>query len=207
MAKAKQNALAYDSVPAHNVVLFDCFYDGAWRYDLLKKYASLFGMSLAPVLHEGVVTVEALRELLATESYLGGQKIEGVVIKNMGQSIIVNGKPQPVITKLVRAEFKETNKVEHKSDSVFVRATELIESYRSEARWQKALQHLRDDGAIEDQPRDIAALIREVQCDILDEETENIKAALFAIYKKDLLRNATRGLPEWYKSALVGRVA
>ena len=62
-----------------------------------------------------------------------------------------------------------------------------ISQYRSEARWNKAIQHLRESGELTDTPVDIGRLIKE---------------ELWDIYKDDFLRNAVFGLPEWYKKKL-----
>ena len=67
----------------------------------------------------------------------------------------------------------------------------------------KAFQHLRDDGLIEGEPRDIGKLIIEAQKDIVDECKEEIIDWLWKIYGKQLLRHAIKGLPEWYKEKLL----
>lgn len=77
-----------------------------------------------------------------------------------------------------------------------------ISQYKSEARWNKAIQHLRENGELAGTPADIGRLIKEVRFDITLEEKENIKEELWKIYKDDFLRNAVFGLPEWYKKKL-----
>ena len=81
-----------------------------------------------------------------------------------------------------------------------------MESYCTQARWQKAVQRLEEQGQLEHSPRDIGALMRAVGTDLLEEEEETIKAELFKLFWKDIVRTAQRGLPEWYKAQLTERV-
>lgn len=50
--------------------------------------------------------------------------------------------------------------------------------------------------------QDIGPLIAAVQQDVADESEDEIKAMLYAAYRKEVLRMSTRGLPEWYKREL-----
>lgn len=77
-----------------------------------------------------------------------------------------------------------------------------ISQYKSETRWNKAIQHLRENGELTGSPSDIGRLIKEVRFDITLEEKENIKEELWKIYKDDFMRHAVSGLPEWYKKKL-----
>ncbi len=79
----------------------------------------------------------------------------------------------------------------------------FLESFKTEARWLKAIQHLRDGGVLENSPRDIGNLIKSIQQDIADEEKENIKNFLWNENKGDIFRYATKGFPEFYKSKLL----
>lgn len=58
-------------------------------------------------------------------------------------------------------------------------------------------------GKIEGSPRDIGKLIAGVMKDITEEEQEEIKKFLWQEFSGDLLRFATKGLPEWYKEKLL----
>ena len=87
--------------------------------------------------------------------------------------------------------FKNQNKIE-----IF------MESFRTEARWEKAIQHLKEKGELENQPKDIGKLFKEVQEDIEGEERENVKEFLWQEFKGALLRKSTAGLPQWYKEKL-----
>ncbi len=42
-------------------------------------------------------------------------------------------------------------------------------------------------------------LLKEIHSDIEEEEASYIKEWLYIHFRKDLLKNATNGFPEWYK--------
>ena len=66
----------------------------------------------------------------------------------------------------------------------------------------KAIQHLRDEGNLACEPKDIGRLIQEVKRDISEEEINTIKSFLWREFGEELLRRSTAGLPEWYKQQL-----
>ena len=67
----------------------------------------------------------------------------------------------------------------------------------------KARQHLREQGEITDTPKDIGALMREANADLLKEEAEAMREQLFAWAWKGISRAALAGLPDWYKGVLL----
>ena len=67
----------------------------------------------------------------------------------------------------------------------------------------KAAQHLREAGALEDSAKDIGALCKEVQGDVLAECEAEIKEALYLAYVPALRRGFVSGLAEWYKEELL----
>lgn len=85
-------------------------------------------------------------------------------------------------------------------------AIQLVQELRTEARWLKAIQHLKEQGKVEDSPRDIGPLIFEVLADIQKEETEYIKDELFEFYWKLISRGVVSGFAEWYKKHLLEKV-
>ena len=207
LQKPKHNALAYDKTPLGNLVLFDVVYGAdrgfATRFEL-ETFAQRMGIDVVPELWRGSdCTVEILVGLHETESYLGGQKVEGVVAKNYGQLIEVHGRLYPVFAKLVSEQFKERNTKEWKQKSGKSKLETLFAEFATEARWAKAVQHLEELGELDGSPKDIGPLMKELHRDLRDEETENIKDALFNLHIKGLLRTATRGFPDWYKSQLL----
>lgn len=81
----------------------------------------------------------------------------------------------------------------------------LIHQYRVEPRWRKALQHLRDAGQIEGTPKDIGALIKEVQADLQEESAAEIAEALLKWAMPKIRRGVSSGVAEWYKGLLLER--
>lgn len=104
--------------------------------------------------------------------------------------------------KFVTEKFKEAHKVnpEYQGKNVFMQ--KLIDSVATEARWDKAVQRLRERDEFTNSPKDIGPLLKEVSTDILDEEKEELKNQLLKHFWKEISRGATRGLPEWYKEKL-----
>ncbi|KKK50998.1 hypothetical protein LCGC14_3119400, partial [marine sediment metagenome] len=134
-------------------------------------------------------------------SILGGSKVEGIVIKNYTRF----GKDgKALMGKFVSEEFKETNKRDFnaRNPSATDIKQRIIESLKTEARWNKAVQHLKEKGILEGSVKDIGNLIKEARQDIIEECEDFIKQKLYEWAKGDIMRGATGGLPEWYKEQL-----
>ena len=206
--RPKHNTLAYESVPQNCIVLFDATIGGGFvDRGNLERIAEHIGVDVIPEFFRGNgTTVDSLKEYHARESYLGKELVEGVVIKNYNMNINIGGQLFPLFTKLVRDEFREkhSKNPDHKPRKAGV--DEYIMSFRNENRWTKAVQHMRDDGKLAEEPRDIGELIKRVHKDIEEEEMENIKADFYAMFIKDIKRMASSGLPEWYKDRLLETV-
>ena len=205
LAKPKHNALAYDRVPAGHVILFDINvgHEDYLPYDAVREEAERLGLEAVPRLHEGVVAdIEVFRELLSRTSVLGGQPVEGVVVKNYA---LYGPDKKVLMAKYVSERFKEVHAAEWRLSNPaagdVVQA--LVATYRTPARWQKAVQHLREAGALEQSPRDIGALFREVPADVRRELEGEIKERLFAWAWPKVSRGITAGLAEWYKDELL----
>lgn len=204
LSKPKHNSLAYDRIPEGNVALFDIEIELGRHAPSLVRYAEAarLGFSSVPVLYEGLcpTDLETIKCFLETDSFLGGQKIEGVVIKNYNQfshgHILMAKFVSPAFKEVHSQEWKKANP--SKGDVV----DQLIDRYRSEARWNKAVQHLRDDGLLDNSPRDIGPLMKEVAQDVLKEEEQSIKDALFKLCWPKIQRGIAAGLPDWYKEKL-----
>lgn len=216
LQKPKHNTLAYDRIPKNHLALFAIRKeDGEFinNHQFLGIFAGDMGIDIVPLIgvedyserESDILTI--LDKLLETESYLGGAKIEGVVIKNYEKDVLMNdGTPISdgvMAGKLVSEKFKECNHKSHRGSSNKSRLEVLTESYCTEARWEKAVQHLRDEDRLLFEPKDIGILIKEIERDLFEEETENIKNYLFAILKDQFKRAAIKGFPEWYKKWLI----
>ena len=81
----------------------------------------------------------------------------------------------------------------------------LIDTLRTPARWHKAIQHLREAGSLDDSPRDIGNLMKEVQADIEKECMDLISQKLAEWALPQIRRGVIRGLPEFYKELLLKR--
>lgn len=205
LSKPKHNALAYNRVPSGHVILFDINTGHEEYMPHEKKLAEAIrlGLEVVPVIHAGPVeSIDVFREFLARESVLGGQPIEGVVVKNYD----LFGQDKKVLMgKFVSEAFKEVHagswKAENPKQGDILQA--LIQQYHTPARWQKALIHLRERGLIEDSPKDIGLLMREVWPDIEKEEKDAIKEKLYSWAQDKIRRGVSAGLPEWYKEELL----
>lgn len=209
LQKPKHNALTYDRVPKNHLILFGISNPGdkfISKYEELKKYADEIDIETVPLLYRGkVATVERIIELLGTQSILGGSKIEGVVAKNYSLPFLLGGQPIPVMCgKYVSEEFKEVHKIGWNKEHTGRGRFEIFKlSFRTEARWEKAIQHLRDNGELENSPRDIGKLMKEVNLDITKENKQEIMDFLWKEFGKSILGAACRGLPEYYKNKLL----
>jgi len=200
----KHNTLAYDRTPVKHVVLYDvetgpqCFLTPAEK----KAEGDRLGLEVVPLIYEGMITdLEAVRAMIDRTSYLGGCKIEGVVLKNYA---LFTPDKKMACAKLVCDGFKEKNSENWKSSNPGAQDVIqlIINSLRTEARWAKAVQHLRDAGQLTGTPRDIGNLIKEAQADIEKEEKEWIAEQLLKNALPQILRSSIAGLPEWYKNQL-----
>ncbi len=207
LGKPKHNTLCYDRIPNNHIILFDVMVGEQMFLTPEAKggEADRLGLECVPLFAKGAVTLDELKEFLDRESVLGGAKVEGIVVKNYAQFA---PDKKVAMGKLVSADFQEVHqktwRKANPSKKDFV--LEVIESLRTEARWQKSVQHLKEAGKLEGTPRDIGLLIKEVPADILTEEGERLKDIIFAHFWSDIRRGVTRGLPEWYKRQLAEHV-
>ena len=209
LAKPKHNALAYDRIPNGHIIIFDINSgeEEYLDYEAKKAEAERIGLEVVPRLYSGRLdSIEQFRQFLCTTSILGGQAIEGVVVKPVGYDLF--GKDKKVLMgKFVSEAYKEVhNKTWGENNPSGKDIIGLIGSaLNTQARWQKALQHMKEAGKIEDSVRDIGLLMREIPEDVLKECEEEIKEQLFKWAWPSIRRAVTRGVPEWYKESLLKR--
>lgn len=207
LQKPKHNTLVYDRVPKNHIVLFDIA-RGLEDYlspAYVEDEAERLGLDSVPTFYFGEVKEKSeLVDLLDRESFLGGPKIEGFVIKNYDQ-FATDGKP--MFGKYVSEAFKEKHTKEWKISAPGRKdvIAQIIEMYSTEARFQKAVQHLKEDGELLGDPRDIGHLMKEVQTDLDEECRWEIAVKLYNHFKKDILRGIVRGVPNWYKGELLNK--
>lgn len=205
--KPKHNALAYDRIPQDHIILFDINPDEeAYLHpDLVEAEAARLGLECVPTLFIGrIETIEEMRRFLDTTSVLGGQKIEGIVAKPLNRDYFGIDK-KLLMGKYVSEGFKEVHynawkEANPSRTDIVLRLTDMLST---PARWQKAVIHLREQGLIENSPRDIGQLIKHAQHDIEKEEADLVRDALFSHFMPQILRGAVAGLPQWYKDQLM----
>lgn len=207
LMRPKHNVLAYSCPPTNTLCLWGVRDGDSFAgHERLREFADTLDIDCIPLLHDGVVySPEDIHVMLEKQSYLGGAMIEGVVVKNYAHSLFWHDKEYPVLAgKIVSEKFKEKHKSTWKKDHTARGGFETFAaSFCAEARWHKAVQHMRESGEIEVSPRDIGRLVKGIQADVADEEKENIKEELWRIFSKDILRQSIKGFPEWYKAQLL----
>lgn len=203
------NSLTYNRVPTGHLLVFDIELAGARLLPPIevREMASKWSLETVPTFFEGELSAQALRklidELMERESFLGGCKIEGVVVKNYAR---YDSFFKPLMAKFVSEKFKELNTENWKAQSHGSMIDRIIAGVNKEAVWEKAIQHARDDGVLLNAPQDIGLLIGLGKRDFGLENGERIKKVIFKEYYPDIERGIMRGFPEWYKARLLERV-
>jgi hypothetical protein len=205
LQKPKHNTLAYERVPKFNIILFDVNTGDEVYLSREEKEAEAerIGMEIVPCLYCGPVkSPEQFYRLLERDSILGGAKIEGIVVKNYARF----GLDKKVLMgKYVSEQFKEAHGKEWKATNPELGdvVDRIIATVRNEQRWRKSVERLRDAGQLENSPRDIGTLIKEIQQDVRAEEADFITKKLVEYALPRVLRACTGGFPEWYKQQLM----
>lgn len=190
LRKPRHNHLTYARVPKGHIALWEveCADGEVMISDELRETADCLEFDCVPILYRGVVEdMGRIDDLMDRVSFLGGPKIEGVVIKTRSA----------VYAKVVCEKFKEKQKQKKPKSGDPIQ--DIAEIYCTEARWRKAIQHLRENDELTDSPRDIGPLIKEIQADIMEEHGEEIKEAIFEKHRKALYNGFIAGFPQWYQ--------
>jgi hypothetical protein len=208
LSKVDHNILNYGRVPRNNLYLFGVLKNRKFVSDIeeLWYFADLLEIERANLLYYGELkNVEDVENLLEETSVLGKEKVEGIVIKNYNEPSGLGSFVLPIsMGKYVSEKFKERFGAEWgKKHTSKGKLETFLQSFRTEARWLKTIQHLREQDKLENSPRDIGILLEELTRDLIEEEEENIKSGLYKIFKEDVIRTARRGFPEFYKKYLL----
>lgn len=205
LSKPKHNALAYDRIPKNHIIIYDIQLErnSFCEYRDVVTVAEKFGFETVPLLYQGMVkSKEELTMLLEKTSVLGGQKIEGIVCKNYKK---LNRDGKVLMGKWVSDSFKEVRKDGSKKKNIgrkeFIEA--IGQSVRTQARWNKAIMHAKEDGTLTNSPRDIGLLIKMIQKDIVKEEEVEIREKLWKYASPKILRRAVTGFAEFYQQLLL----
>lgn len=211
LEKPKHNILVYDRIPKNNLMLYgvcDNTLKFVNEYEKLIEHADFLNIEVVPLIYKGIVeNVDFIKEIMERKSVLGNVQIEGIVVKNYKNPFLLGSQPIPLMMgKYVSEKFKEKHNKDWKKEKTTKGKWETFkDGFRTEARWNKSIQHLREKDELTNSPKDIGKLIKEIQNDITEEEKENIKNFLWKLYGKEILRNATKGFPEYYKEYLLKR--
>jgi hypothetical protein len=205
LAKTKHNVLSYSRIPQKHLAVFDINdgHETYLSYEVKAKECERIGLEVVPLIYKGKVSdLGQFRSFIDRDSFLGGAKIEGVVVKNY-QRFFTDGKA--MFAKYVSEEFKEIHSAEFRKENPASGdiCDKIIAQYRTPARWRKAVQHLKEEGKLESSPRDIGNLIKEAGEDTMRECQEEIKNILWQWAEPQIRRGVVAGLPQWYKDELV----
>ena len=205
LKKPKHNVLAYSRTPVKHLIVFDINTNQETYLSYEEKIAEAtrIGLETVPFIFNGKIeSADELLRHLDRESILGGTKIEGLVFKNYNR---FGQDKKALMGKYVSEKFKEVHESEFRKENPQSGdiLQSLRDSYKTEARWHKAVQHLRDRGEITDTPKDIPTLLKEVHEDIKKECEDEIKNKLYHWAISHILRSSVGGLPEWYKDQLL----
>ena len=206
--KPKHNVLKYNRVPDKNVILWDVFDNYRMSHCLwapdMKEFIRNMGLEIVPILYKGnpPIDLEASFNLfspfLSSESCLGGQKVEGIVVKTIGQTRYLG--------KFVNSSFKEVHCKRKSNELQSIRREgilpSLIRELKTESRWVKAVQHLRENGSLNGDLSDIKNICKEIGGDVKCEEGDYIKRQLFKWAWPEISKGILKGVPEWYKESL-----
>jgi hypothetical protein len=206
LSKPKHNVLPYERIPRNHLMMFAAYFAGIGfvDYKKLKELSAMLDIEAVPLLFEGEINnVEELKHLLELESGLGGEIVEGIVVKNYTQTVFIADQVFPSLGKFVREQFKERHKKEWKIKEGKGKWQTFLESFRTDARFRKAVQHLTEKGELAYTPSDIGKLMVELKKDVIDEEKEAIKEELYTFFIDEILRKTTAGFPQWYKEQLL----
>lgn len=198
--RLRHNKLAYERLPIGNVVIFDIEQDRKFLNPKEQQdECARLGLEYVRVFFEGPgtnVTEEFVSKCLEQASFLGKALIEGVVIKNYGKDGSVK---DTLIGKIVSESFKETKtKIKKRGEFLDI----MLTTYKTDARWDKAIQHLRDSGKLTYTKGDLKHLIPELMHDIIREEGDVIKEKLWKDFWKAFSRELLKGFPEYYEQWL-----
>jgi len=200
----KHNTIVYDRHPENYFILFniDKGTEHYLTYEEMTNEASRIGFEVVPLLYRGKLDITKAKELMDKESILGGAKIEGIVIKNYNRYTEVGGGSKTLMAKIVRESFKEANGRNWKPTNKNEIQQQIADSLKTDARYDKAIQHAKENGLLNGELSDIPVIFKEIHNDIMSEETEYIKDMLFKWGIKDIIKRVSRSVPQYYKEYL-----
>lgn len=196
----RHNTLSYERTPINNIVIFDieAGFNNHLSYDDKVKESERVGYEVVPGKVVNIKNIDDIKDNLDVYSFLGKEKIEGLVFKNYNR-ITPDGKF--MVGKYVREEFKERHAGQWKTDNPSGKDViqSIICDLKTEARYLKAMQHLKDSGMYTGTPSDIGSFLKLIHKDIDDEDRDYISDMLLKKFLPDIKRGVCGGAPQWYK--------
>ena len=216
LAKSRHNVLTYKNVPENHIALFairDLDNDIFLTHEEVALVADSLDIDCVKLLYNGKLSQEEivnkdefLEKFVDNESQLGGTNMEGCVIKNFSRGMHAGGHDIPYFmqAKYVADQFRERAKLPKNKQSPQAKWEAVINSYCTEARWDKGIQHLKEEGVLKNSPKDIGVIIKEIYRDITEESKEEILDYLWKTFGNDLLKRSVSGFAPYYLKKLEG---
>ena len=211
--KEKHNVLIYGRVPSNNLYLFGAIVDDEhFQTEELLKLADKLDIEPPHILASEVSidNQDDINEHLKTPSVLGNTILEGVVIKNYHNSypaLLASTQAffgYPLVGKLVREDFKERlNKEWSGKKQRETPLTKVTTEFLTEARFHKAIQHLKDNGELTYEMKDLKNIIPEFYRDLIDEEHDEIVKLAMEDFWRHLKRKCDNYTVQEWKRYLV----
>ncbi len=204
----RHNTLKYGRIPLNHIALFGVFdfeRTKGSEWEIVEEWAHILDVDVVPLLYRGTInSMDQFAEFLKAKSFLGEADIEGIVVKDYARPMEFAGMIYPLtVLKYVSEAFKE----KHAGNPDWVaprdKLDELFRQYKTEARWNKAVQRLKESGNWTGEPKDIGPLMKDLWADTVVEEKANIQEQLWNLFKKRFAHAIQAGLPEWYKKQLL----
>ena len=202
LANPKHNTLTYDRVPLNHLYLFAAIVDDEVQdTHQLELIADVLDVEPPHIIHTGTIeNSDQLNAMLDTDSVLGGTTVEGIVIKNYNHNFDPLVSPtfshMPLTGKIVNESFKERNKAEWKLNKSVI--DNVCEQFLTVPRFNKAIQHVKEEGSLEGEKRDLKYLIPEFYNDLMKEEYEDIRRIVMTAFLNKLRKKADQYVVQSY---------
>lgn len=204
LEKPKHNVLEYNRIPKNHIVLFDINnqheeYEPPDRVRFEAERLGLEPIKTFSVNRTGITSGD-IDMLLDNESMLGGPKVEGIVFKNYNR---FGRDGKALMGKHVSEKFKEQHKLAWKKTTKTEIINKIVKVFKTEARWNKAVQHLREQDLLVNEPKDIGPLLKELHKDFDNECVDEVKEMLWKEFRPKIVKAISAGFPQWYKDKLM----
>ncbi len=202
MAKPCHNLLEYERVPRNGIVLFDVDKGQEDFLPYIDKVAegNRIGLETTPYMFYGRLdNPETIRTFMDRRPLLGGKFIEGVVVKAYG---VFDDAKKTVMAKFVSDRFKEEKVINGQEGAAphIDTVAGIGDRYKTEARWLKSIQRMKESNELQMAPQDIGKLRTLIMADVEAERGAEIKDLLYDAFRKDVLTRSVAGFPDWYKT-------